>query len=1476
MLILFFGNCIFYQRIIVTISGNSMPLLLDQFVELNRRFLNVEDISENNDSEMMYYWRRTRGIDDRPSWDDLIKSKLVVILGEPGSGKTKEFENQFTIRKKDSSSFYLPLNQLIDSKLEDVFSVDDLIRFNDWQNSPKEAWFFLDSVDEAKFRSQDDFARAIDNFSRGIKKEKWNAIHVLLSSRISEWRKYEDRKQLLKSFYQIWETRKIDHSNNTTNFTQQDQLNSDQVISNELNNEKDEEKNFKVVQILPLDKEQVFTFATNVGLKNPGDFIRAVEERDALEFVKRPLDAIDIFNYWDTHGELVALKKMIEFSLQKQLTETHSRQRNDILDIEKARSGAECLAAASQLTGILNFIIPDDPQTHEKEYINADECLPDDWLPKQRDRLLDRRIFTIAFYGLIKFHHRRFQEYLAASWLSKRIDNGQQYYKIENMLFVESNGKIIIPNNYKPIVAWLATENKIWSGRLRNKILESSPELFLNNGDVESLPKEYKLQLLKKILEKYSERGRSYLRPDNVSLKRLSDQHLEQFISIKILDNEVPEDLRILLISIVRYGKLQSCQAALLDLIKSPNESDDLKSYAAMAIRDIHEESILIQLYEIIKDWDYIEPFVCGIFCEALYPQVIDGKKLIRLLRKTKDVLDETLGLPYYLEKHLEVVLDHSLSILLLKELLVIIKEEPLLPIQDKQSLVSEKYYWIGELIPIILRKLSDTENFNEKDITLVAEAIFILQYLWNAGKLHSIYTQDWQELKITNAIIKRAYFWYDFERRNPAIIDLSTSEKFVYDRGLLIQLTKEDIKWLAEDILSMQNNVYVKTAFFASLDILIYNICEKKYYRIIRKSISKNVELKKIFNSSTKSSVKLRLMRLRNRLLYRLFACYSIRDLQRKLKMFFQRFYRGIYDNLWLLVHSKQLKNGKYFGSLRALSYEAAVNHSNYGGIDIEILKQKRGKIITDSAVEGWKNVYLNWVPPLPFEKENVNSTHYGTIIGLRWIGLAIKRNELKIGDIEKEEAEKLCRYAISELNGFSDWIVDLAKYHSNVLQNTFIDCLRHEWDLPADQVHPEGVLRTIYYSNNELAPFIEKEILNLLQQNDPKNHQILSMALSVLFFNPNPPQQMISEIAVARLSSYNLDDYFYITWMVILLQTDTKTALTILKKLTIDLSDNMNLIVKLCSALNGRSARHSNQIPNPEYLKSESLKELIPFIYEMVNIEYDIDRMGSKHSASWTPNERDEAQEFRSQLLNQLAQSKEENALDVLRGLLKEEQLKNQHDYILHLIDERIENMVDVEKWLPSDIIEFMEKNEITPKNEFDLYRIACSRIEEIKSEVEKGKKDTSSRTDLHPGDDESVFRIWLKRGLHRLSRGHYIVPQEVEVDLKKRPDIRIEHPNINPTSIELKIAENHTFRKIIEGLNDQLVGKYLRASDNNCGIYVIAYVDIDKKKEWNNYNFNELVEYLQRLASEIQSKHSKLINIKVFGIDFTNPRK
>jgi len=408
------------------------------YIELDRRFKELGENTIPEQTALDSYTRALLGNNHSLSWGDVLKKRLVVILGEPGSGKTYEFRQKCEeIKENGKYAFFVRLDALVDSGLRDVLAPPVYIEFEKWQKDSVHATFFLDSVDEAKFHKTSDFYQALDRFCNSFGSECLRRASILISSRISEWQPHVDRSEVLSRFRALRQPVSDDHRS----------INREAPIL--------------VVQIEALDSERVNRYVTVRDVPNPTAFVEALNNEHLWEFARRPIDVVDLIDYWQNHNKFSSLTEMIEHSIASKLRWSQ-RDRDDPLSEQDARDGASILGAAAVLCKTLNFKVPDETFACSNA-IDANQCLSEDWSLNKRQALLNRPIFDSASYGRIRFHTRRVAEYLASTWLKQRMNDGCPITELQTILFNCQESQRIVRKALAPATAWLCCGDQGWN-----------------------------------------------------------------------------------------------------------------------------------------------------------------------------------------------------------------------------------------------------------------------------------------------------------------------------------------------------------------------------------------------------------------------------------------------------------------------------------------------------------------------------------------------------------------------------------------------------------------------------------------------------------------------------------------------------------------------------------------------------------------------------------------------------------------------------------------------------------------------------------------------------------------------------------------------------------------------------------------------------------------------------------------------------
>ncbi|WP_347990170.1 hypothetical protein [Methylomonas sp. AM2-LC] len=136
------------------------------FVDLNRQFSPL-DIDRNQDQEPDFDWLAYS--DRKLDWGEILKHRRVVLLAEALSGKTQELQNRAKVLSEAGyPAFFVRIEDLADDGFEAALDAVSIQSFQCWKTDPRaDAWFFLDSVDEARLNGKR-FENALRKFENEL------------------------------------------------------------------------------------------------------------------------------------------------------------------------------------------------------------------------------------------------------------------------------------------------------------------------------------------------------------------------------------------------------------------------------------------------------------------------------------------------------------------------------------------------------------------------------------------------------------------------------------------------------------------------------------------------------------------------------------------------------------------------------------------------------------------------------------------------------------------------------------------------------------------------------------------------------------------------------------------------------------------------------------------------------------------------------------------------------------------------------------------------------------------------------------------------------------------------------------------------------------------------------------------------------------------------------------------------------------
>lgn len=401
---------------------------VDMYIELHRKFRPVMAEEENPEVVQM---KLAFGLEKTLSWDDLLEKSRVVVLAEPGTGKTEEFRAVTRrLKSEGKPAFFCRIELLHSLDFKNALDIGTGKEFEAWLTGNQEGYFFLDSVDEARLVNHSAFESALRRFANSIGGHL-NRAKVFISCRVSEWRATTDLVMFLKHLPLPQKDNEIKHRSEEDGTATYERV--DLVGKN--NEEKEDEKKDVVFQLLPLNERQIRIFAERKGVSDANAFIDELKQADAMVFAERPQDLLELILYWKKHKRFGRFIDMMEFNIDIKLKESNIDHANQgQLSANEALEGAERLAAALTLQKKNTITLPGfsiDIEQREVP-IKPEDVFPD-WSFEKIQALLNRGIFDEAFYGTVQFHHRTVREYLTAKWFHRLLNQGKSRRLIYSM-----------------------------------------------------------------------------------------------------------------------------------------------------------------------------------------------------------------------------------------------------------------------------------------------------------------------------------------------------------------------------------------------------------------------------------------------------------------------------------------------------------------------------------------------------------------------------------------------------------------------------------------------------------------------------------------------------------------------------------------------------------------------------------------------------------------------------------------------------------------------------------------------------------------------------------------------------------------------------------------------------------------------------------------------------------------------------------
>ncbi len=1439
---------------------------MKKHIELERRFYRIDEKATAFPEDVHLYGDSEYATD---GWKFLLDRKRVVVLAEAGMGKSEEFRVQ-TAKAIESGkiAFNARIERLADGNFAYALEQGTEDAVAAWKNGEDVAYFFLDSVDEARltYKRFTDALRTVASVIVGAEER----ARIFVSSRPSDWRWHED----IASIKEILPVRNAVASATD----EQPPALSDEAMlwplrrarerrSNNDDGGDEKKDNICVVRLLGLTPVKIENFARQRGVTDPKAFMQALEDADAMVLVARPQDLDGVIEIWEESQRIGTHVEALRASIKQRLRETNLDQatlRN--LSDDQALQGARRVAAALTLGRATTVDVPDCKGAGEGS-LDIGEILPS-WSPKQQQSLLSRGIFDPATYGRVRFHHLEVQQLLTADWLLQLLEKGCPQRMIEGLLIADSHGFQVIRPSLRPVASWIGQRHE----DTRKRLLTIAPEVLIENGDPSLIPIPARAALLKKFAERYRDRKDSGTSINIDNVKRLAHSDLSP--TIEELWDEHPEsnDVRELLLRLIWKGEIKENAPIAVSVLESENSGEYLRMLALRALsaagsQEQRVESVALTVAN-AKEWG---SRAVGEAIDVFYPSAMQNDQLAALL----ETVDEregkrATGIGWKLGQIASRSTEPEVECMLHVVMPFVLRE----PHADHVK-VSQRYKWLLDPLATICERLLPRGNGQPSDT--LSEAVELIEQcqFWHSD----VHVETKQLASILqDPHMTRHFFWRSvatlvqkLEREGKQI------ESYWQLRSVhkVWDLKETDFSWLVSDLKSPLPH-HVRTAgLLAVLHVWDSFGRREEWMVATREAIQDNEVLQQILRehlnppprsvSEEESERQERNERSdREREERRRNADQSWLDFRNELRRQPSRLsrresaerdteFRDLWDlNKWLRLHVD--------------------NDSKYSIGNWELLASGFGQEVAEAARDRFR-VYWKTIDC----SENLLSDQItnGCIVAL--MGVAIEaRTRGWPKSLSDEEVRRATRLAFKEMNGVPNWLADIFEHKSDVAAKTLRPLIARELQLEPDLPDPTRAIERLGYSPPNLKNRVASIILDELEQHDPSRPQTLRTALRLLLGWPGLDRARVSALARNRIQKNSNNVGLRSLWLAALLCVDADAGVPELERCLAVLPQNVgdDLVKDLLNTLyEHRDLTFGSS--HADFLRAGRLVPFLTLVLGRVRPEDD----NQHDEGSYTPDERDDAENARGMLLESFTNIPGRETVDSLLALRKEPEWQRYNERLLVWAERRAAKDGDLSPWVPSEVAEFECRYERPVRSGTDLYEIAIDQLGTLKYELEN---DDFSARDLLRQDgrkraDEQQVQNWFARELKNAAHHRYTVHREEEVIDENKPDIRLSSENADgPSSIEIKVADSWSLSQLESALEEQLVGKYMRDQYSRHGILLLTWHG--KKPAWGQQklNFLQLAQHLQKRAVDLRERTTAIDNLAVVAIDLTRDQK
>lgn len=1421
---------------------------MEDYVPLEREFspvLRSQDEVDSNELFSEFYHSKP------DTWGDIYRKFRCVILAEAGAGKTEELRHHATLLASQGMPAFFIRIEDIENDFFKAFEVGEEAQFQSWLESTEEAWFFLDSVDEARLENPRTFEIALRCFTRTIKKGVHRA-HIYLSSRPYAWRPEKDRRLLDELLY----------------------LPAPLVGASEEDQQSESPQSALTIYTMrPLDEERIRRFCVARAANDIDRLLHEIDRANLWGLAERPFDLEGILAKWDSDNALDGRLELLRHNIDKRLSDNHDtdRAQRQPLNNELAREGVRRLAAAVVLTDQVGINVPD--ASHVKPGIDAEAVLTD-WDPKNVRALLDRGIFNDVIYGAVRFRHRDVRELLAAEWFNRLLTSGNSRYSIEALFFREQYGEKIITPRLKPILPWLI----LFDEGIRRKALEICPEIAVEGGDPSQLPLLERQRILKDIVSRIVADGNNRSAQDNGAIARIADPKLSEDTQQVIAEYGNNDDAVFFLGRLVWQGDMERCVPPFITIAADKSRGVYARIASVRAVMTCGTTEQKRDLWRRLNNSD--EPIPRKLLSELLENAAPDSSSIDQLVISLGKLSPyeqyEVSGLDRSLHEfinHLPITGHQQSLTYLLDGLYGYLEQAPY--VERRECHVSKEYAWLLNPATRLVERLVKAQSAVALGMTALSIMLMVpaLRFWRDAGSTRE-YKGELHELVPKWPKLNDALYWANIEqaraaRDEPLVNDCTVTwlgHFWSFDTASLPRL----LDYIRTKSLQDDRSVALSTAFrvyvqadrpshiLHSLEdavvddqVLQHQLdisLDPPVSEAIQRMEQKNKEYEQKWDKKEKQRKQARdtwISELRAN------PDRILNPLNLKAGDF-------TYDQCWLMGEVQDRRSGK-----------DRTEYTNW-----KVLIADFGDAVAQAYRTAAINHWRQYKPTLQSEGiKRDNTTPYSLIFAMAGLEIEAAETAGFPRNLNESEVRHALRYLTWELNGFPSWFERMHQAFPALLDEAVIKELRWELENTDSDEPMHYILQDLIYHAPWLHQSIAPVIIEWMRANPTRVNTNRHYCLNILINGGIDSKRLV---ALADEQIELTDDPDSVAWWcALLVDCDPESGIPKVRKLLRDLDEDAAkkaAQVFIVALMGGRHVRDTRPIIG-NFRTAEHLKSLYVLMHHYIRTEDDINRV---NGGVYTPELRDDAQDGRDRLFNLISEIPGKESYSVIKQLINDHPNPDYRPWMAKHAYKRAENDGDLEAWTPEQVSAFNRLQTITPATHRQLFDLAVHRLDDLKNWLERGN-DSPWQT-WQRVDGETEMRTLIAGWLRQQCREQYTTAQEPELANSQRMDIWLNKANIHsPVPIELKLLDKGwTGPSLCERLRNQLVGDYLREESAGCGVMLLVWQGKIPEKQWlinkRRVGLSELANTLKHYWQDISDDYPNVEAIDVIVIDLS----